>query len=159
MYRTPASLVLLTSNRTASLANAKPSLGMCRPPSTISLFSGGYILEHSSALISLASIPQEVDQPCFRFSSSILAGVVAISRPPTWLKQSRSTSLFMVYLASSVIVFEEFVWNTRPGACDVDPPGKAIGPCSTTVMFFQPRETSSSATLAPTMPAPMITTR
>lgn len=33
------------------------------------------------------------------------------------------------------------------------------GPCSTTVILLHPRETSSSAKLVPTMPAPMMTTR
>src|SRR6478735_10787502 len=51
------------------------------------------------------------------------------------------------------------VWKTSPGAWEVEPPGVASGPCSTTVMSVQPRLTSSSARLAPTMPAPMITTR
>src|SRR6478735_994117 len=51
------------------------------------------------------------------------------------------------------------VWKTSPGAWEVEPPGVASGPCSTTVMSVQPRSTSSSARLAPTMPAPMISTR
>ena len=62
-------------------------------------------------------------------------------------------------LARSVIVFDGLVWNTRPGACDEDPPVSGSGPWSRTVTRSQPRAVSSSARLVPTMPAPMITTR
>src|SRR3712207_3614414 len=57
------------------------------------------------------------------------------------------------------MVFEALVWKTSPGACDVDPPVSGSGPWSTTVTWSQPRAVSSSARLAPTMPAPMMTTR
>src|SRR6478609_7371110 len=57
------------------------------------------------------------------------------------------------------MVLDWLFWNTRPGACDVEPPASSSGPCSTTVMSFQPRLASSSARLVPTMPAPMMTTR
>src|SRR5919108_4061306 len=57
------------------------------------------------------------------------------------------------------MVLEEFVWKTRPGACEVEPPVAGSGPWSTTVTSVQPRAESSSASAAPTTPAPMITTR
>src|SRR3954451_16632898 len=57
------------------------------------------------------------------------------------------------------MVFEALVWKTSPGACEVDPPVSGSGPWSTTVTRSQPRAVSSSARFAPTMPAPMITTR
>src|SRR3954464_14014855 len=57
------------------------------------------------------------------------------------------------------MVLEALVWRTSPGACEVEPPVSGRGPWSTTVTRSQPRAVSSSARLAPTMPAPMITTR
>src|SRR6266542_3008120 len=57
------------------------------------------------------------------------------------------------------MVFEGLVWNTSPGACEVEPPVAGSGPWSTTVMSSQPRADSSSASAAPTTPAPMTTTR
>src|ERR1700761_246551 len=55
------------------------------------------------------------------------------------------------------------VWNTSPGACPVDPPGRVVlvgrGPWSSTVTLVQPRPVSSSARAQPTMPAPITTTR
>src|SRR3712207_5324991 len=57
------------------------------------------------------------------------------------------------------MVLEALVWKTSPGACDVEPPVSGRGPWSTTVTRFQPRAVSSSARLAPTIPAPMMTTR
>src|SRR3954451_8670212 len=57
------------------------------------------------------------------------------------------------------MVFEALVWKTSPGACEVDPPVSGRGPWSTTVTRSQPRAVSSSARLAPTIPAPMMTTR
>src|SRR5690349_7155361 len=57
------------------------------------------------------------------------------------------------------MVLEELVWKTRPGACEVEPPVAGSGPWSTTVTSVQPRAEISSASAAPTTPAPMITTR
>src|ERR671921_1864864 len=57
------------------------------------------------------------------------------------------------------MVFEALVWKTSPGACEVEPPVSGRGPWSTTVTRSQPRTVSSSARLAPTIPAPMMTTR
>src|SRR5918997_1143918 len=57
------------------------------------------------------------------------------------------------------MVLEALVWKTSPGACDVDPPVSGRVPWSTTVTRSQPRAVSSSARLAPTIPAPMMTTR
>src|SRR3954464_15673503 len=57
------------------------------------------------------------------------------------------------------MVFDGFVWNTRPGACELEPPGANSGPWSTTVTWVQPRSVSSSASALPTTPAPMTTTR
>src|SRR6476469_999064 len=51
------------------------------------------------------------------------------------------------------------VWNTRPGACEDDPPGAGNGPWSTRVMSSHPRADSSSTSAAPTTPAPTTTTR
>ena len=90
--------------------------------------------------------------------------MVATSSPPTWLKQlspsdSSETNFSTVYFANRVIDFDGLVWKTSPGAWDVEPPGRSSGPCSTTVISVQPSETSSSARLVPTMPAPMMTTR
>src|SRR3954469_24748793 len=57
------------------------------------------------------------------------------------------------------MVFDGFVWNTRPGACEEEPPVANSGPWSTTVTSVQPRSVSSSASALPTTPAPMMTTR
>src|SRR3954462_657586 len=57
------------------------------------------------------------------------------------------------------MVLEALVWKTKPGAGDVEPPVSGRGPWSTTVTRSQPRAVSSSARLAPTIPAPMTTTR
>lgn len=57
------------------------------------------------------------------------------------------------------MVLDGPVWKTRPGACEVEPPGAGSGPCSRTVTSVQPRAVSSSASEQPTMPAPMTTTR
>src|SRR5919107_6090445 len=57
------------------------------------------------------------------------------------------------------MVFDGLTWNTSPGACEVEPPVSGRGPWSTTVTRSQPRVVSSSARLAPTIPAPMMTTR
>src|SRR4028118_2210195 len=57
------------------------------------------------------------------------------------------------------MVLEALVWKTSPGACDVEPPVSGRGPWSTTVTRSQPRAVTSSARLAPTIPAPMMTTR
>jgi hypothetical protein len=51
-----------------------------------------------------------------------------------------------------------FVWKTRPGACELDPPVTKSGPCSSTVTSVQPRAVSSSARAHPTTPAPTMTT-
>ena len=64
-----------------------------------------------------------------------------------------------VYRANSAMVLEPLVWNTSPGACDVEPPAANSGPCSMTTTSDQPRRTSSSASEQPTIPAPMIATR
>ena len=163
-YWTPALLVLSMSSCVARAASARPSLGMCSPPRIMLLFKPGYSSWHSSELTRRASMPQDWAYPCFLLSSSRRSCVVAISRPPSWLKQFcpsflSDCSFSIVYLANRVIVFEGFVWNTRPGACDVEPPGMLSGPCSMTVTSLQPLETNSSARFVPTMPAPMITTR
>src|SRR3954449_13401707 len=57
------------------------------------------------------------------------------------------------------MVLEALVWKTSPGAGEVEPPVSGRGPWSTTVTRSQPRAVSSSARLAPTIPAPMMTTR
>ncbi len=57
-----------------------------------------------------------------------------------------------------VIVFDGLVWNTSPGAWEVEPPVANSGPRSTTVTSVQPRAVSSSASDVPTMPAPITTT-
>src|SRR3712207_5293010 len=57
------------------------------------------------------------------------------------------------------MVLEALVWKTSPGACEVEPPVSGRGPWSTTVTRSQPRAVSSSARLAPTIPAPTTTTR
>ena len=51
------------------------------------------------------------------------------------------------------------VRETRPGAWKVDPPLAKSGPRSSTVTSVRPRAVSSSATEAPTTPAPTTTTR
>src|SRR6478609_9403405 len=57
------------------------------------------------------------------------------------------------------MVRDPLAWNTRPGACEVEPPGAGRSPWSTTVTSSQPRAVSSSASAAPTTPAPTMTTR
>src|SRR3954469_4587573 len=57
------------------------------------------------------------------------------------------------------MVFDGLTWKTSPGACEVEPPVSGSGPWSTTVTRSTPRAVSSSARLAPTTPAPMMTTR
>ena len=53
--------------------------------------------------------------------------------------------------------FDGLVRETRPGACDDDPPVAYSGPLSSTVTSVAPRAVSSSATAAPTTPAPITT--
>src|SRR6478735_7625069 len=110
------------------------------------------------------SMPHEEAYPSLRLRSARRDSVVATSRPPTWLKQLtpssvRERSFSTVYLANSAMDLDGLVWKTRPGACDVEPPGMFNGPWSRTVMLFHPRATSSSARLVPTIPAPMMTVR
>src|SRR6266571_2183399 len=57
------------------------------------------------------------------------------------------------------MVCDGFVWKTRPGAWEVEPPVAGRGPWSTTVTSCQPSCVRWSATLQPTMPAPTTTTR
>src|ERR1700712_3127409 len=57
------------------------------------------------------------------------------------------------------MVREPLAWNTSPGACEDEPPGAGNSPWSTTVTCVHPRAVSSSASAAPTTPAPMMTTR
>src|SRR4051794_10210841 len=109
-------------------------------------------------------MPHAVAQSWRRRSSTSRSGVSATSSPPTWRKHHCPSSdsevnLSTVYRANSAIVLEPLVWNTRPGAWDVEPPVAKRRPWSTTVTSAQPRSTSSSASEQPTMPAPMITTR
>ncbi len=56
------------------------------------------------------------------------------------------------------MVLDPLVWNTRPGACEVEPPVANSGPRSRTVTSVQPRLVSSSANEVPTIPAPMTMT-
>ena len=56
------------------------------------------------------------------------------------------------------MVLDALVWNTSPGACDVEPPVENSGPRSRTVTSVHPRSVISSASDAPTTPAPMMTT-
>src|SRR3712207_2374110 len=161
--RAPRASARRASATTARDALARPSLGMCRPPRMRSRSTSGCSRTHSSASTTCDSTPQEVAQPCLRCRSASRSGVVATSRPPTWLKhQAPSTSMpasfSTVYLANAVIVLEALVWKTRPGACDDEPPVSGRGPWSSTVTRSQPRAVSSSARLAPTIPAPMMTT-
>src|SRR6476661_4085855 len=119
---------------------------------------------HSSRERILPLIPYDAAYPSLRFRSARRVSVVATSRPPTWLKQLtpssvRDSSFSTVYLANRAMDLEGLVWKTSPGACEVEPPGMLRGPWSRTVMLFQPRVTSSSARLVPTMPAPIMTMR
>src|SRR4051812_12629350 len=156
--RAPREVARSASTPTAFAARASPSVGVCSAPKTCEPSSSGQRRTHSSASIRDPWTPHDVAQPCLRLRSSQRAGVVATSMPPTWRKQSSSRNFETVYFANSVIVLDAFVWNTRPGACDVDPPVRGSGPWSSTVTSAQPRAVSSSARFAPTMPAPMITT-
>src|SRR5688572_29964731 len=109
-------------------------------------------------------MPHDSANPCRRWSSRSRSSVSASSRLPTWLKHHSPSSssehdFSTVYRANSAMVLEPLVWNTRPGAWEVEPPAANNGPCSMTTTSDQPRRTSSSASEQPTMPAPMIATR
>ncbi len=162
--RTPRRCAAWACAFTARTATASPSVGVCSPPSTRSGSSSECSLTDSSAEITRDSTPHEVSQPCRRCSSASRSGVVATSRPPTGRKhgspsRSSAVSFSTVYRASSVMVFDGLHWNTRPGAWELEPPVAYSGPWSSTVMSVQPRTDSSSASAAPTTPAPMMTTR
>lgn len=117
---------------------------------------------HSPGVTSLPSIPHACARPAFRCRSAHRSAVVAISRPPTGLKAHPSgcrsePNFSTVYFANAVMVFDGLVWNTSPGACEVEPPVANSGPRSTTVTSVQPRTVSSSAREVPTIPAPITT--
>src|SRR4029077_7971061 len=61
--------------------------------------------------------------------------------------------------AVSVMNRDVLVRLISPGACEDEPPVANNGPLSTTVTSGAPRSTSSSASAAPTAPAPMMTNR
>ena len=86
---------------------------------------------------SVSSIPYASPYPRRRFSSSIRSEVVATSMPPTPYHAGPSSVSSpeyssTEYCASRHIVREPFVWNTSPGACEVDPPVSNSGPWSRT---------------------------
>ena len=120
-------------------ALASPSVGTYSPPRIFDSSTSGCSRTHSSGSSTVPSIPHEVAQPCRRCSSARRSGVVATSRPPSWLKhhspsRSMPTNFSTVYRANSVIVFDPR-WSGRPvpGACEVEPPVNGNGPWSTTV--------------------------
>src|SRR2546423_250878 len=134
------------------MAAASPSVGVWKPPYTRAGSSRGQSRTHSAGSTSAFGTPQDVARPCLRLRSSHRCGVVATSRPPTDRKHPRAWYLATVYRANSVIVFDALVWNTRPGACEEEPPVANSGPWSTTVTPVHPRLVSSSATAQPTTP-------
>ncbi len=86
---------------------------------------------------SVPSIPYASAYPRRRSSSNIRSGVVATSMPPTPYQAGRSSVSSPAYSSTEYwarrhIVREPFVWNTRPGACEVDPPVSNSGPWSRT---------------------------
>ncbi len=71
--------------------------------------------------------------PRRRFSSWIRSGVVATSMPPTPYQAGPSSVSSpeyssTEYCASRHIVRDPFVWNTSPGAWEVEPPVSNSGP-------------------------------
>jgi hypothetical protein len=57
------------------------------------------------------------------------------AQPSEWVSAPNFST---VYFANSVMVLDGLVWNTRPGACDDDPPVVNNGPRSSTVTSVQP---------------------
>lgn len=152
------------SSSTASTEDARPSEGRYKAPRMRSGDSNGCRDAASSGGSTVASSPHAMAKLHRRCSSASRSGVVATSSPPTALKAAKPSrvseeSLWTVYAASSAIVREGLVWKTSPGAWEVDPPVSGMEPWSRTVTSAQPRRVSSSARLAPTIPAPMTTTR
>ena len=91
----------------------------------------------------VSSMPYERANPCRRRSSAIRSGVVAISMPPTPNQPGSPSTASEPYrrtvsCAIRHIVREPFVWKTRPGACDVDPPVSNSGPWSITRTSVDP---------------------
>ena len=71
------------------------------------------------------------------------SGVVATSIPPTPYQHgspSRSSESYRRTVSCAIrhIVREPFVWKTRPGACDVEPPVSNSGPWSITSTSVTP---------------------
>ena len=162
--RAPRSIARRPIASIARTLFASPSVGTRYPPRIRSRSSSGHAATHSSESRRRPSTPHDVANPRRRLSSSSRSGVVASSSPPTCRKHHcpsswRALYFSTVYAAYSVIALEPFVWNTRPGACEDEPPAAHRRPWSRTVTSVQPRSVSSSARPAPTIPAPMMTTR
>src|SRR6266545_7866228 len=160
---TPLAAAARASAATIGTAMAMPSLGTRYAPRIAPGSSSG---TRSAAWAGVSSsppsIPYDRDHPSRRFSSRIRAGVVAISREPTPYQHGSPSNRSPWYSATvscamRQVVREPLVWNTSPGACEVEPPVSNSGPWSSTSTSDWPSSASCQAALAPTMPQPTIT--
>ena len=87
------------------------------------------------------------------------SSVRATSMPPHLVKTPSCWYWRTLSTVSAVISLEWSTGKMKFDACPVDPPGLGRGPLSISVTSRWPNATRWWATLLPTIPAPMITTR
>ena len=141
---TPRSDAFAARAVTIRTAFAMPSLGTRYAPRIAAASTSGTFSAASAGVSNaVSSMPYERANPCRRRSSAIRSGVVAISMPPTPNQPGSPSTASEPYrrtvsCAIRHIVREPFVWKTRPGACDVDPPVSNSGPWSITRTSVDP---------------------
>src|SRR3954449_851044 len=149
---------------TACSAAASPSPSVAYAPSRPSRSIVGHAAIASSGPIIRPRHPNARAAPHRRHSSASRSSEYATSSVPTGSSAGPPVVARLAYfrtVASAVSVMNRavLVRLIKPGACDDEPPVANSGPLSTTVTSGSPRSTSSSASAAPTTPAPMITNR
>src|SRR3954447_22813451 len=143
---------------------ARPSPSVAYAPSRPSRSIVGHAAIASSGPIIRPRHPNARAAPHRRHSSASRSSEYATSSVPTGSSAGPPVVARLAYfrtVASAVSVMNRdvLVRLIKPGACDDEPPVANSGPLSTTVTSGSPRSTSSSASAAPTTPAPMITKR
>ena len=162
----PASAARRICASTARTALARPSVGTSRPPRTTLAVHQRVLRD---ALVGgPAAAPRRPRRSASRGGGAARrarSGVVATSSPPTCRKHGSPSTLEAAQLLDGVagelghglgrVRLEHQARGVRGGAAG----GAGRSPWSTTVTSVQPRAVSSSASAAPTTPAPMMTTR
>src|SRR3954468_579666 len=162
--RAPPSAARAACASTARSAAASPSPSVAYAPSRPSRSIVGHAAIASSGPIIRPRHPNARAAPHRRHSSASRSSEYATSSVPTGSSAGPPVVARLAYfrtVASAVSVMNRdvLVRLIKPGACDDEPPVANSGPLSTTVTSGSPRSTSSSASAAPTTPAPMITKR